>query len=197
MEKPAITDYPIMPAIAKRWSPRIFANIPVSSEHLSSLFEAARWSASCYNDQPWNFIVGTSKNPDTYNHILDCLVPSNISWAKSAPVLMIAIARMTFNHNNKPNDWAVYDLGQSVATLSVQATSLGLRLHQMAGFDATKVISIFNLPENMKPMAAIALGYMGQVDSLPEDLRAKELEPRVRNPLSSFVIYESLSKSVS
>jgi nitroreductase len=193
MEKPAITDYTISPAIAKRWSPRTFASTPVATEHLSSLFEAARWSASCFNDQPWVFIVGTTANPETYSQILDCLVPFNVSWAKSAPVLMMAIARTTFNHNNKPNESAEYDLGQAVATLSVQATSLGLYLHQMAGFDAAKVITTFNLPENMKPMAAIALGYMGELDTLPEELRAKELEPRSRNPISSFVFDKPLS----
>ncbi|AFY72675.1 nitroreductase [Synechococcus sp. PCC 7502] len=193
MEKPAVTDYTINPAIAKRWSPRTFANTPVAPEHLSSLFEAARWSASCYNDQPWNFIVGTTETPDTYNQILDCLVPFNVSWAKSAPVLILAIARTTFSHNNKLNDWAVYDVGQAVGTLAVQATSLGLYLHQMAGFDPAKAVANFNLPENFKPVAAIALGYIGDLDGLPEDIKIKELQPRTRNPISSFVFDKALS----
>ncbi len=190
MEKPAVTNYEIHPLLAKRWSPRAFANTPVEIEKLRSLFEAAHWAASCFNDQPWNFIVATKSEPEAFQKILDCLVPGNSTWAQAAPVLIIAVAQTTFKHNNSPNKWGEYDLGQAAATLTIQAVSMGLFLHQMGGFDADKVIATFKLPENTKPMAAIALGYPGDPNSLSPDLQEKELAPRSlasRHPLSSFV----------
>jgi nitroreductase len=195
MQKIAVTDHEIVAAIAERWSPRAYASTPVESEKLCSLFEAARWSASCFNDQPWNFIVARKADTVAYQQIVDCLVPFNQAWAQAAPVLMIAIASKNFKHDDKPNAWGEYDLGEAVATLAVQATSMGLRMHQMAGFEPDKVISTFKLPDNFKPMAAIALGYPGEVSSLSPDLQAKELAPRTRQPLANFVFTGAWGKS--
>ncbi len=187
MEKPAVTDHEILPSIAQRWSPRAYASTPVEAEKLCSLFEAARWSASCFNDQPWNFIVATKVETLAYQQILECLVPFNQAWAQAAPVLIVAIASQNFKHDGKPNAWGEYDLGEAVATLAVQATSMGLQMHQMAGFEPEKVISTFKLPAHFKPMASIALGYPGEVSSLPPDLQERETAARSRHPLSSFV----------
>lgn len=197
MHKPASTNHPILPVIADRWSPRAFQSRLVSRDALCSLFEAARWSASCFNDQPWTFFVATHEDPQGYARVLDWLVPFNQDWAKQAPVLMAGIARTAFRHNGKPNDWAIYDLGQAVATLSVQATHLGLHLHQMAGFDAEKVTGSLNLDEHHKPVVMLALGYIGDPDTLPEGLQKKEREPRERLPLSEFVFAEDWGKGAS
>jgi nitroreductase len=187
MHKPAPADHPILPVIAERWSPRAFADRPISRDTLCSLFEAARWSASCFNDQPWRFFVATHEDPACYQMALEWLVPFNQDWAKQAPVLIAGIAHTHFRHNNKPNDWAIYDLGQAVATLSVQATHLGLHLHQMAGFEADKISASLQLGDSDKPTVMIALGYLGNPDQLPDGLREKELEPRQRIPLQEFV----------
>ncbi|NJL99128.1 MAG: nitroreductase family protein [Synechococcaceae cyanobacterium SM2_3_2] len=187
MQKSAATTYPILPLLSERWSPRAFADRPVEKEKLQSLFEAARWSASCYNDQPWTFFVATRADPATYGMVLDWMVPFNQSWAKQAPVLIAGIARTHMRHNGDPNGWAEYDLGQSVATLSVEATHLGLHLHQMAGFDADKISTSLQLDDSYKPMVMIALGYIGDPDTLPESLQEKEKEARQRLPLEAFV----------
>ncbi len=187
MEKIASADHPIHPLIAQRWSPRAFSNTPVPRDVLAQVLEAARWAASCYNDQPWMFVVARQDQPDFYQKVLECLVPFNQSWAKSAPVLMIGLAQKTFKHNGKPNDWHEYDLGQAVANLCVQATALGLQVHQMAGFDPAAVVSTLAVPETVTPKVMIALGYPGDPAQLPEDLREKELAARSRYPLTSFV----------
>ncbi len=187
MHNPAPADHPILPVIAERWSPRAFADRPVAGDTLCSLFEAARWSASCFNDQPWTFFVATHADPARYQMALDWLVPFNQDWAKQAPVLIAGIARTQFRRNGKPNDWAIYDLGQAVATLSVQATHLGLHLHQMAGFEADKISASLQLEDSYKPTVMIALGHLGDPDQLSADLREKELEPRQRIPLQEFV----------
>ena len=187
MQKPADNTYPLLPLLSERWSPRAFADRPVEKEKLQSLFEAARWSASCYNDQPWTFFVATRQEPDAYAMAMDWMVPFNQSWAKQAPVLIAGIARTHMRHNGDPNAWAEYDLGQSVAALSVEATHLGLHLHQMAGFDAAKITASLQLDDTYKPVVMIALGYIGDPATLPDSLQAREREGRQRLPLTDFV----------
>ena len=197
MENPAITDYAIHPLIAQRWSPRAFDNKPVETAKLAQLFEAARWTSSCFNDQPWTFIVATKDDTVNYQKLLDCLVPANVVWAQVAPVLGLIIAQKNFKHNGKPNAWSEYDAGQSAATLVLQATALDLVAHQMGGFDAAKAITAFNIPETAKPVAAIAIGYAGETSNLPTDLQERETAPRDRNPLSSFVFTGEWGNSAS
>ncbi len=187
MQNPAINDHQIHPLIAQRWSPRAFDSKPVEKEKLAQLFEAARWAASCFNDQPWTFIVATKDDTVNYQKLLDCLVPANVIWAQVAPVLGLVVAQKTFKHNGKPNSWGEYDAGQAAANLVLQATALNLVAHQMGGFDPAKAIATFNIPETARPVAAIAIGYAGETSNLPPDLQERENVPRTRYPLSSFV----------
>lgn len=195
MEKPAITNHEIHPLIAQRWSPRAFDSKLVETEKLAQLFEAARWTPSCFNDQPWTFIVATKDDTVNYQKMLDCLVPANIVWAQVAPVLGLVVAQKTFKHNGKPNAWGEYDAGQAAATLVLQATALNLVAHQMGGFDAAKAIATFNIPETARPVAAIAIGYAGETSNLPADLQERENAPRDRHPLSSFVFTSTWGNS--
>lgn len=187
MKKEAPTDHPIHPLIRQRWSPRAFADRDVDAETLRSLLEAARWAPSCYNEQPWAFIVATRDDTDTFARLLDCLVPFNREWAQQAPVLMLAVARGEFARNGKANRHGPYDTGQAAALLTVQAESMGLRVHQMAGFDAEKASEVYGIPESCEPMAMIAIGYQGDPDSLSDDLRKQELGDRSRRSLDAFV----------
>jgi nitroreductase len=187
MEKPAENQYPIHELMRERWSPRAFAPEMVEPGKLRSLLEAARWAASCFNEQPWSFIVATKENADEFQRLLGCLVEGNVLWAQHAPVLMLSVARLNFQRNEKPNRHAFHDVGQAAASLTLQATALGLVVHQMAGFSVAKAREQFSIPEGYEPVAAIAVGYQGDPDSLPEDLRAKELAPRTRRPAESFV----------
>ncbi len=197
MKKTAITDREIHPLIAQRWSPRAFDSKLVEPEKLAQLFEAAKWSASCSNDQPWIFIVATKDDTVNYQKMLDCLAPANAVWAQVAPVLALVVAQKNFKSSGKPNAWGEYDAGQSVATLLLQATALDLGAHQMAGFDADKAIAAFNIPETARPMAAIAIGYAGETSNLPTDLQERENAPRDRYPLSSFVFTGEWGNSAS
>lgn len=192
MEKPAETEHPTHELIRRRWSPRAFDARAVEPEKLRSVLEAARWAASCFNEQPWSFIVAAKDSEgDVYERLLGCLAESNALWAGRAPVLMISVARLAFQRNDKPNRHAFHDTGQAAAHLALQATALGLSVHQMAGFDAARVRAQFHIPEGFEPVAAIALGYPGDPADLPENLREKELAPRTRKPLAEFVFGES------
>jgi nitroreductase len=188
MHKPATTDYPVHELIQNRWSPRAFSDKPVPPEILRSLFEAARWAPSSSNEQPWAFIVGTKNDPETHDKVLSTLVEFNQAWAKHAPVLAIAVSQMEFARNKTPNRNAFYDTGSAVAYLTAEATSRGLFVHQMAGFDPHKAIEMFHIPKGWEPIAVFAIGYPGDHNALPDKLRERELAPRSRKPISEFVM---------
>lgn len=187
MEKLAATQYPIHDLLRRRWSPRAFADLAVEPEKLRSLLEASRWAPSSYNEQPWSFIVATREHPAEHERLLSCLVEGNQRWAKTAPVLMLSVAKLHFDRNGASNRHAFHDVGLAVENLIVQATALGLAVHQMAGFEVDKARELFRIPEGHEPVAAIALGYPGDPESLPKPLRERELAPSTRKPLEKFV----------
>ena len=188
MQKPAPTDFPVHDLIRDRWSPRAFASKPVEPAVLASLFEAARWAPSSNNEQPWAYLVATKDDAENFAKTLSVLVEFNAGWAKNAPVLALAVSRLNFHSNNTPNRNAFYDTGAATALLSVEATARGLLVHQMAGFDHAKAKLVFEIPPDCDPIAAIAIGYPGDPDSLPQKLRDREVAPRTRKPLAEFVM---------
>jgi nitroreductase len=185
--KPASTSAPIHDIIRDRWSPRAFDTRPVEPEKLRSLFEAARWAASSYNDQPWFFIVATKDDSENFRRVLDCFIELNQNWSRHAPVVALSVARLKFQHNGQPNRHAFHDVGQAAAGLALQAADLGLQIHQMAGIDPERARRTFNVPPDHEVVAGIALGYPGDPASLPDPLRQRELAPRERKPLAAFV----------
>ena len=187
LKKPAETSVPVHDLIRHRWSPRAFDGRPVEPEKLRSLFEAARWAASSYNAQPWFFIVGTKDDPKNYEKVLESFVEFNQGWAKSAPVVALSVARMKFEHNGAANSHAFHDVGQAAANLALQATALGLQVHQMAGILPDKARELFAIPEGYDAVAGFAIGYPGDPNTLPDKLREQEHAPRSRKALESFV----------
>jgi nitroreductase len=187
MERTRDLAHPIHDLLKHRWSPRAFADRPVEREKLLSVLEAARWSASSSNEQPWAFVVATREEPEEFDRLLGCLVEQNRRWARAAPVLMLSVARRAFTRHGQPNAHAWHDVGQAAAYLTVQAMALDLYAHQMAGFDAAKARQTFSIPDTADPVAAIALGYLGDPDALPDDLRQRELTSSPRKPLGEFV----------
>jgi len=180
----------ISPDLSRRFSPRAFAEREVATALLTQLFEAARWAPSCYNDQPWSFIVTRRGHGSGYAKLLDCLVESNRMWAVTAPVLVLNVARRCFLHNGQFNRHAWYDLGQAVAGLLVEATRAGLHAHQMAGFDAVRAIQAFALPAGFDAVAIMALGYHGEPSRLPSGVSEKSPAARERRPQTAFVFAE-------
>jgi nitroreductase len=173
--------------IASRWSPRAFSDKPVSNEDLTKIFTAAAWAASSSNEQPWRFLLG-HKGDETYAKIIDCLVEFNQTWARSAPVLILTLAKTTFTKEGSPNNgWALHDVGAASANMCLQAIALGLHTHGMAGFDKDKVRTHFNLPSDYTEAAIWALGTLGETSTLPDYMQKMELAPRVRKPLSELV----------
>lgn len=186
IRKPAITSQKIHDIIENRWSPRAFdPTRPIDHNTLLALLEAARWSPSCMNEQPWRFVVcAKTENCDAWESLLGCLAEKNQQWARHAPVLLLAVAMQQFSGNQSPNRWAEYDTGAASMALSLQATAMGLVSHQMGGFDAERCRKRFNLPDQGKPMAVIAIGYQAEADALDDELRQREHAERSRAALS-------------
>ncbi|MCZ7647283.1 MAG: nitroreductase family protein [Planctomycetota bacterium] len=191
MSKHATPDHPIHELLSKRWSPYVFADRPVAPADLNSLFEAARWAASSYNEQPWRFIVAARGQDAAFKKLLGCLVEANQAWARQAPVLALGVFARTFQRNGKPNKAAAHDLGLAAASLTFEATARGLCVHQMIGIDPEQARAAYSIPEDHEAFTALAIGYPGDPAQAPEALRGRDTAPRARKPLAEFVFGES------
>ena len=187
MSKSASPDHPIHELISERWSPYSYSNRLVPQADLLSIFEAARWAASSFNEQPWRYIVATRDRTDDFERILSCLLDGNRTWAKEVPTLALGCIRTTFSRNNKPNRVAQHDLGLASASLSLEATSRGVYVHQMAGLMADKAREVFGIPEGFEAVTALALGYRSESGTGDSSLLARDERPRTRRPLDEFV----------
>jgi nitroreductase len=178
----------VLPAVLNRWSPRSFSDRDVSAEDLKKIFEAVRWTASSYNEQPWRYLVGM-RGSETYKKIFSTLIGFNQGWAVTAPVLILGVASTKFTHNGAPNGYGLYDLGAASSYLTLQASELGLKTHQMAGFDQEAARKAFGIPEDYVLGSVIALGYLGEPAALGhEQMISMEVAPRERKPLSELVL---------
>lgn len=163
-----------------RWSPRSFDPLPLAQEQIDSLFEAARWAPSCFNEQPWLFCYAV--DPAERERFAEALAEKNRRWASKAPLLLFLLARKTFAGSGKPNRHAPFDAGAAWMALALQARRRGLYAHAMAGFSVERAADILQVSlEEFDIMAAIAVGRHGDPDDLPEDLRAME-NPNQRKP---------------
>jgi nitroreductase len=178
---------PLLPALAQRWSPRSFdPTVGIDDVTLHSALEAARWSPSANNSQPWRFIVAR-RGTEAFTTIVENLAGFNKAWASSAAVLVVAAAEVVDEDGNERR-WAVYDLGQAVAHLTIQAHHDGLHAHQMGGFDAEGLRTAFGLEERFVPTSVTALGVLGDPEALPEPLRTRESAPRARRALEEIAV---------
>jgi len=185
MRKTATSEFPIHDVLKERWSPRAYDSKPVEDEKLWSLLEAARWSPSGGNTQPWSFIV-TRKGDAAFDKLVSTLSGNNKKWAGNAPILIISVGKNT-RPDGSANPYSGYDVGQAVAHMSIQAETDGLRVHQMAGFNGQQVRELFAIPEGYDPFTVVAIGYFGGLELLPEDLQQRETAERSRKAWSEFV----------
>ena len=186
-------DRDIHPMLQKRWSPRAFSSRPVGEQERMALFEAARWAASSMNEQPWRFVYAMPEQPERYRSLFSCLSDNNQRWAGAAPLLILALVKTTFTHNDRPNPFALHDLGLAMGNLTLQASALDLYVHHMGGFSRTKVNAAFDLPPGLEPVTIIAVGYLGDPESLPADLRKRELAEQQRRSVEDTILNAPLA----
>lgn len=190
--KTAQPDHDILDIVAKRWSPRAFADRPVEPTKLRRMLEAARWTMSSRNEQPWRYVVASrDEDPEAYENVLHCLVEGNREWAQNAPVLMISFYKTAFSRNDRPNRCASHDLGAASAALTFQATAMDLYVHQMAGIHKDVIRETYDVPDDVEPMAGLAVGYLGDPEMLRGKRQDSERAPRSRTPLDEFVFSDT------
>lgn len=188
MQKSADFHSPVLDVIKKRRSRRAYADKMVEPEKIRSLFEAARWAPSSLNEQPWFYIYATKDQEVLWSKLFEALKEGNKVWAQHAPLLILSLARKNFIRFDSPNPSARYDLGGANAFLSLQAAHLGLNVHQMAGFEPDIIIRNLGVPEEYEPVIVMAVGYPGNIEALPENLKAREVAPRERYVEQEFVM---------
>lgn len=181
MRKPAETPLPLAEPIRDRWSPRAFADRPVAMDKIRTVLEAARWAPSASNQQPWRYIVARREDGAAFDALLACLNEGNRRWAKDAPVLMLGFAKRT-TPQGRPAFYAHHDLGAASTAMAIQAAAMGLQIHQMAGVLKDAMVETTGAPDDYEPMTALALGWPGNPDTLPDDLAEREATPRTRLP---------------
>jgi nitroreductase len=193
--KHAKLDFPVHELIASRWSPYAFDGRAVSAGHLCSLFEAARWAASSYNEQPWSYFVATREDPAEFERLLSCLLPANQAWAKAAPVSVLGAVSLKFARDGGDNRAAVHDLGLASANLVVEATVLGLSVHQMIGILPDRARELYRIPAHVEAWTAMAIGYRSAEGTVPAAMRERDLAPRGRKALDQFVFSGAWARS--
>jgi nitroreductase len=176
-------NYPILPILTERWSPRAFSDKPVTEEQILTLLEAARWAPSASNLQPWRFIYGIKGEPE-FDTLLSLLIPFNEGWARNAAAL-IFVASVTSFDGERQNISNSFDAGAAWMSLALQAHSMGLVAHGMGGIEYEKIPLVLEFSPLLKVEAAIAIGYQGDVSILPEGLQARET-PSDRQPLEAM-----------
>ncbi len=179
---------PVLGVIENRRSLRAYSHKPVEEEKIKVLFEAARWAPSSMNEQPWVYVYATKNQEELYSILLEALNESNRFWAKEAPLVIFSMTRRNHLRNGMVNHSAKYDLGAANAFLSLQATEFGLNVHQMGGYDRYKLFTRLNISaEVYEPGVVMAIGYPGDPEALPENYKAREIAPRQRFTIESFV----------
>ncbi|MBT8069959.1 MAG: nitroreductase family protein [Gammaproteobacteria bacterium] len=185
------TNHPIHQALGSRWSPYSFdPEREVSTGDLAGIFEAARWTMSSYNAQPWRYIVGVrNRTQAVWEQVFESLLEGNQAWARNAPVLALGLTEALFEHNGKPNMAYQHDLGAASASLTFEASTRGLVVHQMIGIDREKACDLFHLTGTIQPFTGLAIGYVGSADSVGEEYAKRDLNKRERKPMDEIIIH--------
>ena len=178
-------DHPIEAIFLQRWSPRAMSGEPISEEAMLTLFEAARWAPSTYNEQEWRFLYAMRDTPN-WSIFFDLLVEANRVWCKNAALLCVIAAHKVFARNGKPNPVHLFDSGLAYENLALQGAAMGLVVHGMQGFDFEKARTALSLPDDYAISAMFAAGHPGDPNDLTPELRARE-QPSHRNPVRESI----------
>lgn len=178
----------LLKTIKERWSPRSYESKSITKEQLNLLFEAARWAPSANNAQEWSYYYTTIENSDAHSRLAECLTGGNRAWAPNAPVLIVSCGHKFYPGTTDYNRHWMHDVGAANLSIALQAASMGLQLHQMAGFDVDECSRILGLdPKKVEPVTMMALGYPAAADLLSEPFRTWEMQPRIRKETTAFV----------
>lgn len=192
---PRQVDYPVDPLFPARWSPRAMSGEPIAPATLMSLFEAARWAPSCFNEQPWRFVYAM-RETDQWPQFFDLLVDGNKSWAVRAAALIVVLSRTTFARNGNPSATHSYDTGAAWQSLALQGSRMGLAVHGMAGFDHNRARDKLKVPDGYQVEAMVAVGKPGRLEDLTDSERERE-SPSARASVAEFAFEGSFPEETA
>jgi nitroreductase len=187
--KAASTQYHVTDLIKNRFSPRAFSDKAITLDDVNTVLEAASWAPSAMNEQPWRYHVALKSNQTGFQKLVDLLVPGNTPWAKNASALVLCTTKLTYSQNQQPNGSTFHDTGMANQNLLLQALSMDIYAHVMGGFDKEKSKQVFNISNDYQPICIIALGYLGNAETLTTGFKERELAARTRKPLAEVVTY--------
>ena len=177
--------YPIQQLILSRVSSRALSEEKIPEEELMALFEAARWAPSSYNNQPWRYLY-SRRGDKAWDTMYNALIDWNKKWCATADTLVVVLTRNNFEHNNKPSITAQFDTGASWMCLALEAHARNIVAHGMQGFNYAAIKEAFQIPDSYTINAMVAIGRPGNKDSLPPEMKEKEV-PSDRKSLTSIV----------
>jgi nitroreductase len=178
-------NYPILDVILNRWSSRAMTGQPLSNTELMSLFEAARWAPSSYNNQPWRFIYATNDDKE-FSTFLDIMVDVNRAWCEKASVAMVLCSKKHFEYNGKYSRTHSFDAGSAWENLAIQGVSMGLVIHALEGFDYDRARKELNIPDEYDIECMIVAGKKDDCENLSEELQKREVCTD-RKPLAEII----------
>lgn len=187
--KKAVTKHPVAEHIKDRWSPRSFSGASISEIDMHTILEAASWSFSSMNEQPWRYVMAFKGTP-LFDKFFDALAPGNQPWNIKASVLVVSLAKTMLADGITQNGSALHDAGSANMLLTLQANSMGIYTHLLGGFDRQKITTLLQLEKDIVPVVMIALGYPDEAEKLDEPFRSRELAPRTRKPLSEIILHQ-------
>ena len=180
----------ILPSIQSRRSFRALSSEAIPEEVVDRTLTAATLAPSCFNNQPWRFLMVQS--PDALAQAREHLSGGNY-WASFAPALILVITNPELDCRIPNGDrvYAEFDTGMAVMNLLIQAEVEGLYAHPMAGFNAENMAKAFEIEAPYKLITVIAVGYPGDISRLSEKHTRAEQSERQRKPLSEVVFFDT------
>lgn len=185
--KKASTRYPVLDIIRNRWSARSFSDQEISEETMRTLIEAASWSFSANNEQPWRYAVAYRGTP-LFDQFFELLSGGNKPWCKNAGALVLSLGKKTYTSNSQPNTAMLHDVGSANMLLTLQANAMGIYTHVLGGFDVAKCAESFHFGDDHVPVYMIALGYLDEFEKLEEPYRTREISPRIRKNVDEIIV---------
>ena len=179
------TGYKIDSLFINRWSPRSMSGEGLTDDELFSLFEAARWAPSSFNNQPWRFIFARKKIDK--ERFFSLLSEGNKPWNEKAAVLVVIVSKKTFDHNNQPSRTHSFDTGAAWENLALEGARRGLVVHGMQGFDYEKAKGVLKVPDDYEIEAMASIGKRGIKEDLPEKYQEME-KPSGRKAIKEIVM---------
>jgi nitroreductase len=166
----------VFDAIKKRSSIRSFMNKPIEPEKLLAVLEAGRLAPSARNLQEWRFII--VKNSETRRKL--AFAANGQMFVMEAPIVIVACAVTDEHIMSCGQRCYPIDIAIALDHISLAAVELNLGTCWIGAFDEKKVKEILAIPDEVRVVELMPIGYPAYVVSKEKN----------RLPFEKIVKYE-------